>query len=1412
MKIAFPVLLHARRSTLLILVAMLGGHAWACNAPAADPQRPALETHRAALAPVASGLDVSTQEDTPVEDTLPGNDDDGDALTFAIVSGPSNGQVEILDATTGLFRYSPNADFNGADSFTFNVTANGETSDAATVNIDVQAVNDPPQIGAIEARQATDEGQPLVLEVEINDVDNDNDALGVLWDFGNGQQRSDQALTRVIQTYNSPGTFNITATVSDGDQSSSVTHTVTVANVAPTLIAFQAPDAAQEGQTLAFSATAIEPGSTPQSLTYSWDMGDGNTYNGQGLTNVSHTYANDRAEPYTVSLSISEPEGASISNQAQVTVSNVAPSVRVGNVAGQEGSAIALTALVDDPGTEDPLTYTWNFGDGSEPLSGENLTNVTHTYADDGDFDVTLAVADGTDTTSVQAIAAIANVVPLLQPLVAVTGVEGTPVTLTAAANDPGADALEYCWNFGDGSQEVCGQNLTELAHTYADDGVYAVSLTVNDNDGGTAAAGTTATINNVSPTVEAGPNITSTEGQSVTFTGNATDPGADPLEYCWNFGDGSPRVCDIDLLQVSHTFTNDGQFNVILRVFDGGDQPGVDTLVATVNNVAPEVTLITPPLTLLEGQRPTLEATAEDPGADTLEFCWDIEGDGQEEACGVDLTRFESPVPYTQDGNYSATLTVFDGTDTTTETLSVTVENVRPRIVTAPTVYFDPARDGAIYLYQAEARDPGPEDTLDFVLDAPDGASVNDEGLVAWLNPVPQDEPYTFSLAVSDPQDAFDVQVWSLQVGYDDTDEDGAPDACEAQYALLDPNDPFDGGLDFDGDGQTNAQECFGGTNPLISDSPPPPTVASPLNGQVIVQRPVQLAVNNTLGGQPGTVYTFELFDDPSLSNPLAVWRDVPEAAQLTAVTVEDGDLVENQHYYWRASAFDGQDRSANTTVSTWIFSETPEAPSLPELQTPQGRITSPQEDEFVLSNPTDPEAQPLHIEVEIFAEGEEEPIHSLTQDVTPGDQTTVPIPVTVLTQEDQAYTWRARAVETNGDLSSPWSDALSFRIDLQNDVPDDPRPLSPGFLAQVDDAGLVLIARAPLDRDEEEQGLQYSFKLAQSPDFDDPQNIVAQIEGLEASPGAEVVWDLRQEALELTEDTVYHWEVQVRDREGLGGRATSRFVYSNNDGPPTPVQPLAPTSGAVLTTQVPELRWTQATDREGQPITYTVEVATDANFNQRVATANGIPDDQGPEIRWAGAQLEDDAEYFWRVRPVSNAPGFWSAPANFRIDRGNDPPAVPTLGAPENGTALAPQSPIVLAWSTVVDPEGAQVIYSVQVFDALGTAVYDAEITNAPEDAAQLSQSFDPLPSGGYVWRVAASDGTLQSAWSAPGTFSVSTETADDRPAPPIPSTSQPQPSGCAQSGQNSPGRTPWWPLMLGWCVWMGWRKRQR
>jgi len=202
--------------------------------------------------PTANPDSYSTNEDTPLTVAAPGvlgNDTDpdpGTTLTAVLVSGPSNALSFTLNPN-GSFNYTPSANFNGSDSFTYKARDNTNLdSNTVTVTITVNAVDDGPEVvvspggscgedtnGSINLTVSDSDTPPGNLTLTSSSsnttlVPNANVVFG-----GSGANRT-MTVTAVPQAAIQSST--ITITVSDGQSSSQITVTVTVGTNNPETI------------------------------------------------------------------------------------------------------------------------------------------------------------------------------------------------------------------------------------------------------------------------------------------------------------------------------------------------------------------------------------------------------------------------------------------------------------------------------------------------------------------------------------------------------------------------------------------------------------------------------------------------------------------------------------------------------------------------------------------------------------------------------------------------------------------------------------------------------------------------------------------------------------------------------------------------------------------------------------------------------------------------------------------------------------------------------------------------------------------------------------------------------------------------------------------------------------------------
>jgi hypothetical protein len=183
-------------------------------------------------APTADAQSLVTDEDVALNLTLTGADIDGDALSFIIVAGPTHG---ALSGSGANLIYTPAANFNGSDGFTFKVSDGNAESADAVVNISVLPVNDAPVASAQPVTFAED--SVGTIPVTVSDVDGDTLSPIIITAASHGAvgNWNGQSWT-YLPNANYNGADSFTFQVSDGTTTSAsvtVAITVTPVNDAP---------------------------------------------------------------------------------------------------------------------------------------------------------------------------------------------------------------------------------------------------------------------------------------------------------------------------------------------------------------------------------------------------------------------------------------------------------------------------------------------------------------------------------------------------------------------------------------------------------------------------------------------------------------------------------------------------------------------------------------------------------------------------------------------------------------------------------------------------------------------------------------------------------------------------------------------------------------------------------------------------------------------------------------------------------------------------------------------------------------------------------------------------------------------------------------------------------------------------
>lgn len=323
--------------------------------------------------------------------------------------------------------------------------------------------------------------------------------------FGDGNVvTSASSSGQTTHPYNAAGIYNVMVTATDSaGGSSSNSAQVQVVQLTPPQVSLTAQtQTALVGQPVSFNyivSSSAVLGNTAQVPTVTITFDDGVTQQLTAASGViSHVF--NTAGIHTATLTAAYPGGQPNSIQATVSVGAVAPpvvTISASPTSVQPGQTVTFSYSITPSSTSVNIhSATISFGDSS---SAQALTaavgSVTHTYATQGTFPVTISATDSNGQTG-QGSTSVTVAAPSVsgQPLSGVifvnppaTGTSGQSVSFTvgtATTPNTGAQVSSYSINFGDNTAAVTATPGQAVTHTYAAPGSYTVTLTVTDSTG----------------------------------------------------------------------------------------------------------------------------------------------------------------------------------------------------------------------------------------------------------------------------------------------------------------------------------------------------------------------------------------------------------------------------------------------------------------------------------------------------------------------------------------------------------------------------------------------------------------------------------------------------------------------------------------------------------------------------------------------------------------------------------------------------------------------------------------------------------------------------------------------------------------------------------------------------------------
>ena len=315
---------------------------------------------------VTGGTSGTGNEDTTLTGSLTATDVEGlsDGTVFTVTGAATNGTASI-DPATGLWSYTPNADYNGSDSFTVTITDDAGNTATQLISVTVSPVNDAPVLASNTGSAVAEGGTDTLNASELAVTDVDNSAAQLTYSIATGPAygrlelttapgvsattftQADIAANRLVYVHDGSETTSdsFTFTVSDGAGgalgTTTMTLTITPVNDIPTITSDGGTTTASLNVAENVSAVTIVTGADvdlpAQALTYTISGGaDQALFSINAATGALNFIAPPDFEVatdangdhmYVVQVQVTDSQGASTTQTIQVTVTDVAETV-----------------------------------------------------------------------------------------------------------------------------------------------------------------------------------------------------------------------------------------------------------------------------------------------------------------------------------------------------------------------------------------------------------------------------------------------------------------------------------------------------------------------------------------------------------------------------------------------------------------------------------------------------------------------------------------------------------------------------------------------------------------------------------------------------------------------------------------------------------------------------------------------------------------------------------------------------------------------------------------------------------------------------------------------------------------------------------------------------------------------------
>ena len=633
------------------------------------------------VAPVfTSSATFSAAENQTAIGTVAASDADGDSITYSISASDIT-----INSSSGVIAFASAPDYETKSSYTATVTASdGTNSTTQDITVNVTNVNDNSPVFTSSATFSAAEGQTAIGTVTATDADNDTLTYSI-----SGSEITINSSTGVIAfasapDYETKSSYTATVTVSDGTNTTNKAININVIDVNDNSPVFtsSATFSAAENQTAIGTVTATD--AEGDTLTYSISGSELNINSSSGVLTFVSAPDYETKSSYTATVTVSD--GTNTNAQAiNVNVTNVndiAPAFTSSATfsAAENQTAIGTVTATDDEG--DDVTFTISGSELSITSAGVLTFASAPDYETKSSYTATVTASDGTNSTTQDITVNVTNVndvAPEFTSSTTFSAAENQTAIGTVTATDDEGDDVTFTISGSEININSSSGVLTfASAPDYETKSSYTATVTASDGTNSTTQNITVnvTNVNDVAPVFTSSATFSAAENQTAIGTVTASDADEDDITFTVSGSELSITSAGVLTFASAPDYETKSSYTATVTASDGTNSTTQDITVnvTNVNDVAPEFTSSTT-FSAAENQTAIGTVTATDDEGDDVTFT--ISGSEININSSSGVLTFASAPDYETKSSYTATVTASDGTNSTTQNITVNVTNV---------------------------------------------------------------------------------------------------------------------------------------------------------------------------------------------------------------------------------------------------------------------------------------------------------------------------------------------------------------------------------------------------------------------------------------------------------------------------------------------------------------------------------------------------------------------------------------------------------------------------------------------------------------------------------------------------------------------------------------------------------------